>query len=35
MSADLQIEADIKAGKLDKLVAESEKDFRTGRLRKL
>jgi len=32
---DQQIEADIKAGKLDKLVAESEEDFRAGRLRKL
>jgi hypothetical protein len=32
---DQQIKADIKAGKLDKLVAESEEDFRAGRLRKL
>ena len=32
---DQQIKADIKAGKLDKLVAESEEDFRAGRVREL
>ena len=32
---DQQIKADIKAGKLDKLAAESEEDFRAGRLREL
>ena len=32
---DRQIEADAKSGKLDKLVEESEADFRAARFRKL
>jgi hypothetical protein len=32
---DKQIERDAKSGKLDKLLAESEADFRDGRVRKL
>ena len=32
---DRQIEEDAKSGKLDKLVEESEKDFRAGRSREL
>jgi hypothetical protein len=32
---DAQIEADAKTGKLDKLVEESEKDFRAGRYREI
>jgi hypothetical protein len=32
---DCQIEADAKSGKLDKLVEESEEDFRAGRYREL
>ena len=32
---DAQIEADAKSGKLDKLVEESEKDFRAGRYREI
>jgi hypothetical protein len=32
---DRQIEADIKAGKFDALVAESEADYRAGRTREL
>ena len=32
---DRQIEQDAKSGKLDKLVAESEEDFRAGRCREL
>jgi len=32
---DAQIEADAKSGKLDKLIAESQEDFKTGRARKL
>ncbi|MBU6296748.1 MAG: hypothetical protein KGJ79_16335 [Alphaproteobacteria bacterium] len=32
---DQQIERDAKAGKLDKLIAESEEDFHAGRFREL
>jgi hypothetical protein len=32
---DRQIEADAKNGKLDKLVEESESDFRAGRFREI
>ncbi|MDE2134334.1 MAG: hypothetical protein KGM97_01060 [Alphaproteobacteria bacterium] len=32
---DRQIEQDAKSGKLDKLIAESEEDFRAGRYREL
>lgn len=32
---DTQIEADVKAGKLDKLLAEAKEDFAAGRSRQL
>lgn len=35
MAWDAQIEADVKAGKLDKFVAEAKAEYESGRTRKL